>query len=58
MNFNVVNYDIIVCNIELRSVALSSLFLIGDCYSISVASVLDTPPDSLFIEPVIPLSLT
>lgn len=56
MNFSVVNHNISVGNINIRGVAASSIFLIGDTDSVSLSSVFDTPPESLIIGPFVPLA--
>ncbi|WNF36232.1 spore gernimation protein GerPD [Bacillaceae bacterium IKA-2] len=56
MNFTVVNHSISVGNINVVGVASSSIFLVGDTDNISLASVFDTPPESLIIGPFAPLA--
>lgn len=56
MNFSVVNKEINVGNIQIVGVSTSSVFLIGDTRTISLASAFDTPPESLIIGPYVPLA--
>lgn len=56
MNFTVVNKDIQVGAIRVTGVSSSSVFLIGDTNTISLSSVFDTPPESLIIGPLVPLT--
>ncbi len=56
MNFTVVNHHISVGNIDVRGVVAASIFLVGDCDSISLSSTFDTPPESLIIGPFVPLT--
>ncbi|MVO99817.1 spore gernimation protein GerPD [Paenibacillus sp. N10] len=45
-----------VGSIYIIGVSSSSTFLIGDTDSISAASAFDTPPESVIIGPLVPLS--
>lgn len=57
MNFEVYNRNICVGNIRVTGVASSSLLMVGDTQTIQLASVFDTPPESLIISPVaVPLT--
>lgn len=56
MNFHVYNRDLSVGNIRITGVASSSILMIGDTQTIQLASVFDTPPESLIIGPFVPLS--
>lgn len=56
MNFTVVNKDLQVGAIRVTGVSSSSVFLIGDTNTVSLSSVFDTPPESLIIGPLVPLS--
>jgi len=56
MNFTVVNKDIKVGNIDIMGVSTSSIFLIGDTKTITLSSSFDTPPESLIIGSIVPLS--
>ncbi|WP_141433159.1 spore gernimation protein GerPD [Bacillus sp. 03113] len=56
MNFQVYNRDLQVGTIRILGVSSSSLFMIGDTQSIQLASIFDTPPESLIIGPFVPLS--
>ncbi|MGN7398397.1 spore gernimation protein GerPD [Cytobacillus praedii] len=56
MNFHVYNRDLCVGNIRILGVASSSLLLVGDAQTIQLASVFDTPPESLIIGPFVPLT--
>ncbi|USK71085.1 spore gernimation protein GerPD [Peribacillus asahii] len=52
MEFNVVNHQLCVDNININGVAASSLFLIGDVQTVQLSSAFDTPPESLIIKPL------
>lgn len=54
MIFQVYNRDIDVGNIDIRVVASSSLVLVGDVETIQLASIYDTPAESLIIGPAVP----
>ncbi|MBM7653732.1 spore gernimation protein GerPD [Neobacillus cucumis] len=55
MIFQVHNHILHVENIKIIGVASSSLFMIGDAETIQLASVFDTPAESLIIGPFVPL---
>ncbi|MFS0864180.1 spore gernimation protein GerPD [Fredinandcohnia sp. 179-A 10B2 NHS] len=56
MKFTVVNKEIHVGNIDIMGVSTSSVFIVGDAKTISMASAFDTPAESLIIGPFVPLS--
>jgi len=56
MQFTVINRDLRVDNIHILGVTSSSVFLIGDADIINAASAFDTPPESLIIGPLVPLT--
>jgi spore germination protein PD len=56
MNYTVINRDVQVGDIYLTAVTSSSIFLIGDADIINLASAFDTPPESLFVGPFVPLA--
>ncbi|MEH7383669.1 spore gernimation protein GerPD [Bacillus sp. JJ1533] len=56
MNFTVVNKEIQVGHIDIVGVSTSSVFIVGDAQTISMASAFDTPPESLIIGPFVPLA--
>ncbi|MFT4414882.1 spore gernimation protein GerPD [Fredinandcohnia humi] len=56
MNFTVVNKEIHVGKIDVVGVSTSSVFIVGDANTISLASAFDTPPESLIIGPYVPLA--
>jgi len=55
MIFEVYNRDLCVENIRITGVASSSMVLIGDAETVQLASIFDTPPESLIIGPFVPL---
>lgn len=55
INFTVINRGLCVGDIKITGVSTSSVFLIGDTNTISMASAFDTPPESLIIGPFVPL---
>ncbi len=55
MNYTVINRELCVGDIKIIGVSTSSVFLIGDTNTISMASAFDTPPESLLIGPFVPL---
>ncbi|UOR13175.1 spore gernimation protein GerPD [Halobacillus amylolyticus] len=55
MNYTVHNYGLDIGNIDVSSVASSSVFLIGDSETIRLYSYYDTPPESLIIGPFVPI---
>lgn len=57
MEFNVVNKELSVCEVHAKAVVGSSLLLIGDAETITLASLFDTPPESVIFGPFVPLSL-
>ncbi|TDQ42076.1 spore gernimation protein GerPD [Aureibacillus halotolerans] len=56
MTFQVVNYELSTCQIDVTSVSASSLLLVGDAEVIALSSMFDTPPESLIIGPFVPLT--
>lgn len=56
MHVHVVNKQVIVGEIKMTGVSSSSVVLIGDTDSIINSSILDTPPDSVMIGPLVPLA--
>ncbi|MBY0121074.1 spore gernimation protein GerPD [Bacillus sp. S/N-304-OC-R1] len=56
MNFEVYNRDISVGNIRVIGVSSSALLMVGDAQTIQLASVFDTPAESLIIGPSVPLA--
>lgn len=56
MIMNVVNKEIRIGNIQVTGVSSSSVFLVGDTEIITLASIFDTPPESLIIGPLVPLA--
>ena len=56
MEYTVVNHELSVDNIKIIAVATSSLFLVGDANVITLSSIFDTPPESLIIGPLVPLT--
>lgn len=56
MNLQVYNRDICVGTIRVDAVASSSLILVGDAETIQLASIFDTPAESLIIGPFVPLN--
>ena len=56
MRYYVVNRGLSVGNIRILGVASSSLVLIGDTDTISLASVFDTPPESYIVGPLVAFS--
>lgn len=56
MNFHVENKQLSVGVIRIIGVASSSVVLIGDTKEIVLSSIFDTPPESLIIGPLVPLS--
>ncbi len=56
MEFTVINHELSVGTIRIIGVSTSSLFLIGDSQVITLSSIFDTPPESLIIGPLVPLS--
>lgn len=56
MNYQVYNRDICVGNIRVIGVSSSSVLLVGDTQTIQLASIFDTPPESLIVGPFVPLT--
>lgn len=56
MNFEVYNRETSVGNIRIIGVSSSSLLMVGDTQTIQLASVFDTPAESLIIGPLVPLA--
>lgn len=57
MNFNVENKELTIGSIQITGVASSSVLLIGDTQVITLSSIFDTPPESLIVGPIVPLTL-
>ncbi len=57
MQFTVINRELCVSEIIAQVVSSSSLLLVGDAETITLASVFDTPPEALIIGPLVPVSL-
>jgi spore germination protein PD len=55
MIFEVYNRDLCVGDIKITGVASSSLVMVGDTETIQLASIFDTPAESLIIGPFVPL---
>ncbi|MBT2669532.1 spore gernimation protein GerPD [Streptomyces sp. ISL-14] len=56
MEFNVINHQLCVGDINIIGVSSSALFLIGDVQTVQLSSAFDTPPESLIIGPVVPFA--
>lgn len=56
MNFTVINKELCVNDIKITGIASSAIFLIGDSQFITLSSIFDTPPESLIIGPLVPLT--
>lgn len=56
MNLQIYNREIGVGNINIDSVSSSSLVIVGDTEAIQLASIFDTPAESLIIGPFVPLN--
>jgi spore germination protein PD len=56
MKLTVENKGIRIGSIRVLGVASSSVLLIGDTESIVASSIFDTPPESFFIGPLVPLA--
>ena len=56
MNFTVVNKEISVGQIRIIGVSSSSVFIVGDTEHIACSAIFDTPPESLIVGPLVPLS--
>ncbi|MDF2662431.1 MAG: hypothetical protein K0Q94_5222 [Paenibacillus sp.] len=57
MKFSVENKELTVGSIQITGVASSSVLLIGDTKVITLSSIFDTPPESLIVGPIVPLTL-
>ncbi|WP_188207097.1 spore gernimation protein GerPD [Alkalibacillus aidingensis] len=55
MNVKFINEQLYVDNIEITGVSSSSLFLIGDANHLQFSSSFDTPPESYYIENIVPV---
>ncbi len=55
IDYTVIYRELCVGDIKITGVSTSSVFLIGDVNTISMASAFDTPPESLIIGPFVPL---
>lgn len=53
---DVINKELSVGSIKIIGVASSSMVLVGDTNSIQLATNFDTPLESLFIGPLVPLA--
>jgi spore germination protein PD len=58
INLHVTNRELCVCNVKIGGITSSSLFLIGDAETLTLASLFDTPPEAVLIGPFVPLSLS
>jgi spore germination protein PD len=56
MIFEVYNRDLCVGNIHVTGVASSSMVFVGDTETIQLASIYDTPAESLIVGPFVPLA--
>lgn len=56
MNLTVINKELSVNDIKITGIASSAIFLIGDSQFITLSSIFDTPPESLIIGPLVPLT--
>ncbi|CAG7604956.1 putative spore germination protein GerPD [Paenibacillus solanacearum] len=56
MDLHVTNKELVVGSIRVTGVASSSVFIVGDTQVINLSSVFDTPPESLIIGPIEPLT--
>ncbi|QST00764.1 spore gernimation protein GerPD [Pontibacillus sp. ALD_SL1] len=56
VKFEVHNCGLNVGNIRVQGVSSSSVFLIGDNESIALSSIFDTPPESVIVGPLVPLT--
>ncbi|WP_110929047.1 spore gernimation protein GerPD [Bacillus massiliglaciei] len=56
MDFHVTNHQLCVGDIKITGVSSSGLFLIGDVHTVQLSSAFDTPPESLIIGPLVPLT--
>lgn len=56
MIFQVYNRELSVGNIDVIGVSSSSLLMVGDAETIQLASIFDTPSESLVFAPSVPLT--
>lgn len=56
MNLTVINYHLSASSVYVDTVASSSVVLIGDTETITLSSMFDTPPESMIIGPIVPLT--
>lgn len=56
MDLHVTNKELVVGSIRVTGVASSSVLIVGDTQVINLSSVFDTPPESLIIGPIEPLT--
>lgn len=56
MILEVTNHELVVGEIQIRSISSSSVLLIGDTNSMQIFSAFDTPSDSLVISPLVPIA--
>jgi spore germination protein PD len=56
MIFQVYNRELCVGNIDIIGVSSSSLLMVGDAETIQLASIFDTPTESLIFAPSVPLT--
>ena len=56
IQFHVVNHALCVGGIQMTAVASASMVQIGDAEQINLYSMFDTPPESLIVGPLAPLS--
>lgn len=56
MIFEVVNWNVQVGTMDIGIISGASIVLVGDTHTIQLASILDTPADSLLIGPFVPVS--
>lgn len=56
MEYVVYNREVCVGAIQVTGVSSSSMILVGDTETIQLASIFDTPPESLIIGPFVPLA--
>lgn len=55
VNFQVYNRELCVDNLKVNGISSSSLLLVGDAEIIQLASIFDTPSESLIVGPFVPL---
>lgn len=56
MNFQVTNHALCVGEIRVVGVSVSSIFLVGDTEQIILSSLVDSPPESVTVGQLIPLT--